>query len=127
MGKNQFDISFGAKGGNRQAYRAQISGLHVKLAGRAAVYSAKDLSPTGAGLAGSTGLRQGEMVEIGLYYKGKLIAAEITAKVVRATADFTGLLFINPNRRQADAIHALVLKEQKAQAEKRRQHKMKKG
>lgn len=127
MAKSPFNISFGNKSGGRQAYRAKISGLNVKVAGRPAVYAATDLSPTGVGLSGSTGMREGNMVEIGLYFKGAQVATSIKAKVVRATATFTGLIFIGLNRRQADAIHALVLKEQKRQAELRKTEKMKKS
>lgn len=127
MAKNALGFSIKKSSGNRNAYRAKISGLNVKITGRPAVYSAKDLSPTGVGLSGSTGLREGAMLEVGLYFKGALVAGNLKARVMRATATFTGLLFINPDRRQADAVHALVLKEQKRQAELRKKEKLKKS
>lgn len=127
MAKNPFSISFSKNAGSRKAYRAHISGLHVKVAGRPAVYVARDLSPTGVGLGGFTGMRQDEVFEVGLYLKGARITGGLTAKVTRVTSDFTGLLFINPDRRQANAIHELVLAEQKRQAEERKKSKIKKG
>jgi len=126
MGKKSMNIRFNKQTSNRKAYRAQISGLHVKVVGRPAVYAAKDLSPTGVGLAGGIGLREGKVLAVNLFYKGALVASEIKAHVVRAAATFTGLSFIDMSRRQADAVHALVLEEQKVQAELRKKEKLKK-
>lgn len=120
MFKNPFKVSVKQSSGNRAAYRAKISGLHVKVVGRPSVYSASDLSPTGLGLSGSTGMREGDVFVLSLYLKGRRVAADLQAKVVRVKSMFTGLVFINPDRRQMDALHALVLQEQKEQAEERK-------
>jgi len=125
--KSALGFSIKKNSGDRQAYRAQITGLHVKVAGRPAVYATKDISPTGVGLSGSTGMREGDVLEIGLYYKGGLVAGSVNARVVRAAPTFTGLVFFDLDRRQQDAIHALVLKEQKRQAELRKLDKLKKS
>ena len=127
MAASPFNISFKQTSGKREAYRASIPGLHVKVVGRPAVYSAKDISPTGVGLAGSTGMREGDRFEVGLYYRGKPIATGIKAKVVRAAPTFTGLVFEDMDRRAQDAVHELVLEEQKRQAEERRKDRLKKS
>ena len=126
MGK-KFDISIRKPSGDRKAYRAKIEGLHVKVAGRPAVYAAKDLSPTGVGLGGGTGMREGQLFEVNLFFKGALAASSLKTRVVRATATFTGLIFIDLDRRQADAVHAIVLVEQKRQAELRKRERIKKN
>nr|WP_287413054.1 PilZ domain-containing protein [Pseudodesulfovibrio sp.] len=120
MFKNPFKVSVKQSSGKRIAYRAKISGLHVKVVGRPSVYSVSDLSPTGLGLSGSTGMREGDVFVLSLYLKGKRVATDLHAKVVRAKQMFTGLVFVNPDRRQMDALHALVLEEQKEQAEERK-------
>ncbi|WP_319582182.1 PilZ domain-containing protein [uncultured Pseudodesulfovibrio sp.] len=125
MAANPFSISFKPSSGKRAAYRAVINGLHVKVAGRAAVYSATDLSPTGVGLSGHTGMRVGETYEIGLYHKGCRVAHDIIARVVRVESSFTGLAFAGLDRRAQDAVHRLVLDEQKRQAEARRTSRLK--
>lgn len=127
MATKPFDISFGDSSGPRGAYRAKISGLHVKVAGRPAVYAATDVSPTGVGLSGCTGMREGERFEIGLYYRGGRVGGAIRAKVVRAEKTFTGLAFEDLDRRSQDAVHRLVLDEQKRQAEERRKARLKKS
>jgi c-di-GMP-binding flagellar brake protein YcgR len=127
MARNPFDISFGQPSGKREAYRASIPGLHVKVAGRPAVYSARDISPTGVGLSGSTAMREGERFEIGLYFKGTQVALGIRARVVRVASSFTGLVFEEMDRRSQDAVHELVLKEQKRQAEERKRDRLKKS
>ena len=118
-------ISFGNKSGDRKAYRAKITGLHVKIAGKAAVYAAKDLSPSGVGLSGGIGLRKGDSFSVNLFYKGALVAGNLSSKVVRCAPSFTGLTFVNLDRRQTDAVHKLVLQEQKRQAEERKKDKLK--
>ncbi|MGE4192677.1 MAG: PilZ domain-containing protein [Pseudodesulfovibrio sp.] len=127
MAAKPFDISFGDSTGPRGAYRAKISGLHVKVAGRPAVYSATDVSPTGVGLSGSTGMRVGERFEIGLYHRGVRVGGPIRAKVVRVDKAFSGLVFEDLDRRNQDAVHRLVLDEQKRQAEERRKDRLKKS
>jgi hypothetical protein len=127
MATDPFSISFKPSSGKRAAYRARIAGLHVKVAGRPAVYSATDLSPTGVGLSGRTGMRPGEQYEIGLYHKGRRVAHSLTARVVRADHAFTGLAFEGLDRRAQDAVHRLVLDEQKRQAEARRADRLKRG
>ena len=123
----KISISFDKPSGPRGAYRAKIAGLHVKVAGRPAVYSATDLSPSGVGLSGCTGMREGERLEIGLYHKGVSVALGIMAKVVRADKSFTALAFESMDRRNQDAVHQLVLEEQKRQAEVRKQDRLKKS
>ena len=125
MAANPFSISFKSSSGKRAAYRAAITGLHVKVTGRAAVYSTTDLSPTGVGLSGCTGMRVGEKYEIGLYHKGRRVAHNITARVVRVDSTFTGLAFEGLDRRAQNDVHRLVLEEQKRQAEARRSDRMK--
>lgn len=125
MGKG-LSISFGKKSGDRKTYRAQISGLHVKIAGRPAVYAAKDLSPSGVGLGGGIGMREGQDLTLNLFFKGALVVSDIKARVMRAAPTFTGLTFVAMSRRQADAVHAIVLEEQKRQAELRKKEKLKK-
>lgn len=125
MAASPFSISFNKTSGKRAAYRAVIPGLHVKVAGRAAVYSAKDISPTGVGLSGTTGMREGECFEVGLYHKGRSVATAIKARVVRCAPGFTGLVFEEMDRRAQDAVHELVLSEQKRQAEERRKDRLK--
>lgn len=125
MGKNPFNISFGKKNGDRQAYRAKISGLHVKIDGRPAVYAAKDLSPSGVGLGSPIGMREGQLLTVHLFYKGKMVAQNLNSKVVRAAQTFTGLSFVDLDRRQADAVHQIVLEEQKRQAESRKGERVK--
>ena len=125
MAANPFSISFKSSSGKRAAYRATINGLHVKVAGRPAVYSATDLSPTGVGLSGSTGMRVGEKHELGLYHKGRRVAHNITARVVRVDSTFTGLAFEGLDRRAQNDVHQLVLDEQKRQAEVRRADRLK--
>nr|WP_321256162.1 PilZ domain-containing protein [uncultured Pseudodesulfovibrio sp.] len=120
MFKNPFKVAVKQSSGKRAAYRAKISGLHVKVVGRLSVYSASDLSPTGLGLSGSTGVREGDVFVLSFYLKGKRVAADLQARVVRAKPLFTGLIFVNPDRRQMDALHTLVLEEQKEQAEERK-------
>jgi len=111
------DISFKKDSGGRGAYRAKIEGLHVKIDGRPAVYAATDLSPTGVGLDGWTGMKKGQKFEVNLFFKGAMVVSSLKTSVVRVAGDFTGLLFVGLDRRQADAVHGLVLKEQKRQAE----------
>ena len=123
---NKLSISMKKPSGDRKAYRAKIEGLHVKVAGRPAVYAAKDLSPTGVGLDGCTGMREGQLYEVNLFFKGKLTASSLKTRVVRAASTFTGLLFIGLDRRQADAVHSIVLSEQKRQAELRKKERAKK-
>jgi len=124
MTKNSLSISIGKKSGGRQAYRAKISDLHVKVEGRPAVYVAKDLSPTGVGLGSPIGMREGQNLNVSLFYKGKMVAMSLKARVVRAASAFTGLSFVGLDRRQADAVHAIVLEEQKRQAEARKGEKI---
>lgn len=120
MGKNPFNIKYTPTSGDRAAYRAKIPGLHVKIAGRPAVYAAKDISPTGVGIGCGIGKREGQFLTINFFYKGRLVVSDLKCQIVRTSASFTGLTFVTPNRRQADAIHALVLDEQKRQAELRK-------
>ncbi len=120
MARKKFAISFSREAGERKAYRARIEGLHVKVAGRPSVYAARDISPTGVGLDGGTGMREGQLFELNLFFKGRLTASDLKARVVRSTATFTGLVFIDLDRRQEDAVHAIVLEEQKRQAELRK-------
>lgn len=126
MAASPFDISFNPKSGKREAYRAVIPGLHVKVAGRPAVYTTKDISPSGVGLSGSTAMREGDCFEVGLYFKGAQMASGIRARVVRVTSTFTGLVFEDMDRRSQDAVHELVLKEQKRQAGERKKDRLKK-
>lgn len=126
MAKNPFSICFGKKSGDRAAYRANISGLHVKVTGKPAVHVAKDLSPTGVGLGGGIGMREGQDLTINLFFKGTLVASNLKARVVRAAPTFTGLTFVGLDRRQTDAVHAIVLDEQKRQAAIRNKEKLKK-
>ncbi len=120
MGKNPFSLSFGKESGGRQAYRAKISDLHIKVVGRPLVYVAKDLSPSGVGLGGSSGMREGQDYTISLFRKGAMLATNLKTRVVRATPQFTGLIFVALSRQQADAVHRIVLDEQKRQAEERK-------
>ncbi len=71
-------------------------------------------------MSGSTGVREGDVFVLSFYLKGKRVAADLQARVVRAKPLFTGLIFVNPDRRQMDALHTLVLEEQKEQAEERK-------
>lgn len=119
--KNLFKVSVKETSGKRATYRAKIDGLHVKVVGRPSVYAASDLSPTGVGLSGRTGMYEGEIYVLSLFLKGKRVAADLRAKVVRVAPTFTGLVFVTPDRRQTDSLHAIVLSEQKAQAEERKQ------
>ncbi|QJB58218.1 PilZ domain-containing protein [Pseudodesulfovibrio sp. zrk46] len=124
MVKNPFKISFGKKSeGDRQAYRAKIDGLHVKIDGRPAVYVAKDLSPSGVGIGCPIGKREGQSLTIHLFANGKMVASNLKARVVRAAPAFTGLTFFDLDRRQADTVHRIVLDEQKRQAEVRKGNK----
>lgn len=127
MAANPFSIKYTPSSGKRAAYRAQIEGLHVKVAGRPAVYSATDLSPTGVGISGGTGMRPGETYEIALYRKGQRVAHGITARVVRADSTFAGLAFEDLDGRARDAVHRLVLDCQKLQAEQRKADRLKKS
>jgi len=124
MGWNPFKISVKASSGKRGTYRAKISGLHVKVVGRPSVYPTTDLSPTGVGLKGSTGMREGKVFELGLFTGGKQIVSGLHARVVRATATFTALVFVDLDPRQSDAVHALVLSEQKRQADERKESRL---
>lgn len=126
MSKSSLSISFGKKSGDRKAYRAKISGLHVKIAGRPAVYVAKDISPSGLGLGGGIGMREGQELTLNLFHKGSMVASGLRARVMRAAPTFTGLTFVGLDRRQSDALHRIVLEEQKRQAELRRKDKLKK-
>ncbi|BCS90202.1 PilZ domain-containing protein [Pseudodesulfovibrio sediminis] len=119
MGNNSFSFSVKSNAGNRKAYRAKIDGLHVKVVGRPSVYSAVDLSPTGVGLNGAAGMREGRIFEISLFHKGKQLISGLQVRVIRATASFTGLVFVDLDPRQTDAVHALVLSEQKRQVDER--------
>jgi len=116
---NPFKLSIKSRAGRRKAYRARISGLHVKVVGRPGVYVASDLSPTGVGLKGSTGMREGKVLEISLFHKGRTAVSGIRARVVRATQTFTGLVFVDMPPCTTDAVHSLVLAEQKRQADER--------
>lgn len=119
MGWNPFKMSVRNTAGKRKTYRANVSGLHIKLVGRPTVYSARDISPTGLGINGATGLRVGQIIELGLFLKGSMVVSGIKGRVVRVSDAFTGLVFENTDPRKTDAIHALVLKELKRQADSR--------
>lgn len=119
MGWNPFKISVRNTAGKRKTYRAKLAGLHVKVVGRPSVYTATDVSPTGLGLKGATGMRVGQVFEIGLYHKGLRVVEGINVRVVRVSDAFTGLLFVDMDARQEDAVHDLVLQEMKRQADAR--------
>lgn len=123
MAKDPYAISFESSSGKREAFRARIPNVHVRINGRGDLIRVRDLSPTGMAIDMSRGLKEGMNFSVTLYQGKKTIAEGLHVRVMRKEIGFTGLAFGMLSREQQDAVHKFVLREQKRLADMRRADK----
>lgn len=121
--KNSFDIHTETSSNKRQAFRVAVDDLVVRVHGHSDGYPAIDISPTGIGLGNNPAVEIGDLETLSLYRKGIVIAEKIAVRVVRIEESVTGFQFDALDRRQSNAIHAIVLDAQKREARRRQLHK----
>lgn len=120
MGKDPYAISFDSSSGKREAFRARIPNVQVRINGQGDLIQVRDLSPTGMALDMSRGLKVGMNFSVTLYQNRSVVAEGLHVRVIRKKIGFSGLAFGMLSREQQDKIHGLVLKEQKRLASIRR-------
>jgi hypothetical protein len=121
MPSQSLDVRIQNTQGNREAYRTSIPGMHVQFMDSSQVHLCRDISPTGIGIENSPEMREGQEVRISLFYEGIVVASNLSARVVRVSPTQAGLSFVGLTRHQSNAVHAIVLEEQKRQVELRKQ------
>jgi len=122
MARSAFDIYYASSDNRREAFRAFVTDITVRIEGKPDVYPVHDISPTGLGVGSVVGLEVGEPVLISLFQGGTIIAIDFITRVARVEDDVIGLYFDNLERRQLDAVHAIVLHIQKEQLEQQKYH-----
>jgi len=115
MARSALELDYITQGNRRNMYRAMPTAMVAKVAGRPDVFPVRDISPRGLGLTGFMGVEIGDPVLLSLYQRGTMIAMDLIARVARKNNEITGLYFENLERRQVDAVHAIVLLIQKEQ------------
>jgi hypothetical protein len=122
MARSALDINYGPSDNRREAFRAFVTDINVRIEGKSEVYPVRDISSAGLGIASVVGLEVGEPVLISLFQRGTIIAIDLITRVARVEDDAIGLYFDNLERRQLDAVHAIVLHIQKEQLEEQKFH-----
>lgn len=120
MVKDPYAISFGSSNGKREAFRARIPNVHVRINGRGDLIRVRDLSPTGMALDMSRGFKIGMNFSVTLYQGRTMVVEGLHVRVVRKEIGFSGLEFGLLSREQQDAVHRFCLAEQKRLADMRR-------
>ncbi len=107
----------------RRAYRVRIKDLQVVVHGQSATFTftAKDVSALGVGvLTDAKAFKPGILIRLDIKQGSRMLAAGLTARVVRAEAGVVGCQFQDMTKAQETILHALVLEEQKRQAARRK-------
>ncbi|QLA17077.1 PilZ domain-containing protein [Desulfolutivibrio sulfoxidireducens] len=107
----------------RRAYRVSIKDLQVVVHGQSATFTftAKDISALGVGvLTDAKAFTPGILIRLDIKQGGRILAAGLTATVVRAGGGVVGCQFQDMTKAQETILHSLVLEEQKRQAASRR-------
>ena len=120
MVKDPYAISFDSSSGNREAFRARIPNVQVRVNGLGDLIRVRDLSPTGMALDMSCGFKVGMNFSVTLYQNRSMVAEGLHVRVVRKEVGFIGLVFGMLTREQQDTVHRFVLSEQKRLADMRR-------
>lgn len=115
MAKSALEVDYITPGNRRDMYRALPTDMVAKITGRPDVFPVRDISPRGLGLSGLMDVEIGDPLLLCLYQRGTMVAMDLIARVARKNKDITGLYFENLERRQVDAVHAIVLLIQKEQ------------
>lgn len=119
------DISFSLEQpeSQRDAFRALVRGLQVRVLENNAVHDIHDISSIGCRLDACKGTyTTGRILHMHLEVKGKVILADIQARVVRCTPDrIMACSFQELTRVQEYALDKLVLEIQKRQIAMRRE------
>lgn len=107
----------------RDAFRALVRGLQVRILENNAVHDIHDISGIGCRLdACNETYTTGRILHLHLEVKGKVILADIQARVVRCTPDaIVACSFQELTRSQEYALDKLVLEIQKRQIAMRRE------
>lgn len=114
--------SEGAK--KRKAFRISVKGLKVRCPKLGGILEATDISASGIGFKfEKPRIKGGVVLKLDIVYKKEIKAEKVECKVMRHEKGLVGCQFVNMDRHQDDAVHALVVIGQKEQADRRRKQK----
>lgn len=114
--------SEGAK--KRKAFRITVDGLKIRCDRLGGLLDAADISASGIGFKfAKPRIKGGAVIKLDIVYKNKIMAEAVECKVMRHEKGVVGCMFIDMDRHQEDAMHALVVIGQKEQADRRRKQK----
>ena len=115
------ELSFSYPGGNssRRAFRVQTAQLEVTIFDSEHNCKVKDLSGVGVAFFAwpGLGLSAGEVIQIGLRWRGRSYLEHLPGRVVRVADDLVGCEFVGLHKGQEYALDKLVLEVQKEQIE----------
>jgi predicted NBD/HSP70 family sugar kinase len=102
-----------ASGSARQAYRARVPGLRVRVRATGSAFRAADISSGGVFLEDAQSLGAGCQIEVDVLIQDAVIVSGIRAEVARVLPDGAGLMFTGLTQRQEERLDKLVLEIQK--------------
>jgi hypothetical protein len=106
-----------AKSKKREALRIHVDNLFVHVSRLNKKFPVTDISATGLGFAfEKPRVKGGVELTMTIYLEGKIMAKDVRCKVMRHERGSVGCAFIDLDRAQDDAVHAIVLLGQKQQA-----------
>lgn len=106
-----------AQSKKREALRIKVDNLFVHVSRLNRKYAVTDISATGLGFAfEKPRIKGGVELVMTIILDGKVAAKDVQCKVMRHERGSVGCVFVDLDRAQDDAVHAIVLRGQKEQA-----------
>lgn len=106
-----------AQSKKREALRIRVDNLFVHVSRLNKKYPVTDISATGLGFAfEKPRVKGGVELVMTIILDGKVAAKDVQCKVMRHERGSVGCVFVDLDRAQDDAVHAIVLRGQKEQA-----------
>jgi len=106
-----------AQSKKREALRIRVNNLFVHVSRLNKRYPVTDISATGLGFAfEKPRIKAGVDLVMTIILDGKVMAKDVQCKVRRHDRGSVGCAFVDLDRAQDDAVHAIVLRGQKEQA-----------
>ncbi|MUM76989.1 hypothetical protein GKC30_05005 [Pseudodesulfovibrio sp. F-1] len=106
-----------AQSKKREALRIRVDNLYVHVSRLNKRYPVTDISATGLGFAfEKPRIKAGVDLVVAIILDGKVMAKDVQCKVRRHDRGSVGCAFVDLDRAQDDAVHAIVLRGQKEQA-----------
>ncbi|ADU62941.1 MAG: PilZ domain-containing protein [Pseudodesulfovibrio sp.] len=106
-----------AQSKKREALRIRVDNLFVHVSRLNKKYPVTDISATGLGFAfEKPRVKGGVELVMTIIVDGKVAAKDVQCKVMRHERGSVGCVFVDLDRAQDDAVHAIVLRGQKEQA-----------